>query len=151
MENMNGTGTEVLYNGFTGEPMGEYFIGPVYYQRLKHLVDEKMHARATGSVTTLTRQPLEGRTRDGGLRFGEMERDAMISHGTSMFLKERLCDVSDPYQVPICKKCGNISNTYSKCTACNCDDILITGLPYVSKLVLQELNAMCIKTQISVK
>lgn len=151
MEGMNGTGTEILYNGFTGEPMGEFFIGPVYYQRLKHLVDEKMHARASGSVTTLTRQPLEGRSRDGGLRFGEMERDAMISHGTSMFLKERLCDVSDPYQVPICGQCGIISNTDTKCTACNCDDISVTGLPYVSKLVLQELNAMCIKTKIVVK
>ena len=150
MECMNETGTEILYNGFTGEPMGEFFIGPVYYQRLKHLVDEKIHARATGSVTTLTRQPLEGRSRDGGLRFGEMERDAMISHGTSMFLKERLCDVSDPYQVPICNNCGNIATTDTKCITCNHDDVSITGLPYVSKLVLQELNAMCIKTKITV-
>lgn len=65
-------GNEMLYNGMTGEPMGMFFIGPVYYQRLKHLVSDKMHSRATGPVTTLTRQPLEGRARDGGLRFGDI-------------------------------------------------------------------------------
>lgn len=151
MTKFNGEGTEMLYNGFTGECMGEVFMGPVYYQRLKHLVSEKIHARATGPVTTLTRQPLEGRSRDGGLRFGEMERDCMISHGTSMFLKERLCDQSDPYQAPICESCGNISTTTTKCGACGCDSISMTGMPYVCKLVLQELNAMCIKTKIGVK
>lgn len=144
------TGKEVLMNGMTGESMGSYFIGPVYYQRLKHLVGEKMHARASGPVTTLTRQPLEGRSRDGGLRFGEMERDAMISHGNSMFLKERLCDQSDPYKAPICTGCGNISTTKTKCMTCGNDKIAMVGMPYASKLVLQELNAMCIKTKISV-
>ena len=149
MTRFKGDGTEVLYNGLTGEPMGEVFIGIVYYQRLKHLVGEKIHARSTGPVTTLTRQPLEGRSRDGGLRFGEMERDCMISHGTSMFLKERLCDVSDPYEAPICDKCGNISTTCTTCGICGSDSISMVGMPYVSKLVLQELNAMCIKTQIT--
>lgn len=144
------TGKEVLYNGFTGESMGSYFIGPVYYQRLKHLVGEKIHARARGPVTTLTRQPLEGRSRDGGLRFGEMERDGMIAHGTSMFLKDRLCDQSDPYKVPVCNKCGSISKTQTKCGVCESDSVSMTGMPYVSKLVMQELNAMCIKTRMEV-
>ena len=151
MEKMNGNGTELLTNGMTGECMGEVFMGPVYYQRLKHLVSEKHHARATGPVTTLTRQPLEGRSRDGGLRFGEMERDSMIAHGCSMFLKERLCDQSDPYQAPVCAGCGNISNTKTKCTACESNDVSMVGMPYVSKLIFQELGAMCIKTKISVK
>ena len=151
MTGMGRTGTEVLYNGFTGEPMGEFFIGPVYYQRLKHLVSEKIHARSTGPITTLTRQPLEGRSRDGGLRFGEMERDAMISHGTSMFLKERLCDQSDPYDINVCNTCGNISSSEEKCNGCNFHNIDKVGIPYVSKLVLQELNAMSIKTEIKIK
>lgn len=145
------TGLEVLHNGFTGEPMGSYFIGPVYYQRLKHLVSEKIHARASGPVTTLTRQPLEGRSRDGGLRFGEMERDCMVSHGTSMFLKDRLCDQSDPYKIPVCKKCGNIATTQTSCKQCDGDQIVNVGIPYVCKLVLQELNSMCLKTKIDVK
>ena len=78
-----------------------------------------------------------------------MERDCMISHGTSMFLKERLCDVSDPFDAPVCNKCGNISNTDTTCGICDSDSISKVGLPYVSKLVLQELNSMGIKTQIT--
>jgi len=151
---MNGyerTGKEVLYNGMTGEPMGQFFIGPVYYQRLKHLVSDKMHARATGPVTTLTRQPLEGRSRDGGLRFGEMERDCMIAHGTSEFLLERLFKQSDPYSAPVCGKCGNFATSKTECKSCKTDDVAQVKLPYVSKLLLQELNAMMLKTKITAK
>jgi DNA-directed RNA polymerase II subunit RPB2 len=127
------------------------FIGTVYYQRLKHLVSDKIHARAKGPNATLTRQPMEGRSRDGGLRFGEMERDSMIAHGTARFLKERLFDESDPYNVMVCEKCGNIATTRTECKICSTDKLSNVNIPYVSKLVIQELNAMLIKCKITSK
>lgn len=140
-------GYETMYNGMTGEMLkAKIFIGPTYYQRLKHMVVDKIHARANGPKTTLTRQPLEGRSRDGGLRFGEMERDCMIAHGASRFLKERLFDQSDPYQVVICDICGNFATTTNSCTACKKDKVTRVNMPYASKLLIQELNAMGIKT-----
>jgi len=148
LNSFSGSGTEVLYNGFTGEAMGEFFIGPVYYQRLKHLVKDKIHARSTGPVTTLTKQPLEGRSRDGGLRFGEMERDCTVSHGTSKFLIERLCEQSDPYSIPVCDKCGVICNNHETCNVCIDSEVNDVDIPYISKLVLQELNSMSLKTKI---
>ena len=118
----------------------QLFIGPTYYQRLKHLVDDKMFARARGRLQILVRQPVEGRARGGGLRFGEMERDCMIAHGASQFLKERydlvtndswvislkscrLFDVSDAYRVHICDRCGlfavaNLKRTTFTCKRC---------------------------------
>jgi len=142
-------GWETLYNGMTGEPMeAKIFIGPTYYQRLKHLVSDKIHARALGYVTTLTRQPLEGRSRDGALRAGEMERDNLIAHGITKFLNERLFTQSDPYQVVICSKCGNFSTTSGECRGCNTDDVRRINMPYAAKLLFQELQSMGIKISI---
>ena len=144
----NRTGWEQMYNGFTGELVkAKVFMGPTYYQRLKHMVSDKMHSRAHGHVTTLTRQPLEGRSRDGGLRFGEMERDCMIAHGASRFLKERLFDCSDPYQIMVCNQCGMMT-ARDECLACKQDNVSIVNFPYASKLLVQELQAMGIKVAI---
>lgn len=139
-------GYEKMYNGMTGEPINApIFIGPTYYQRLKHLVKNKMHARSIGQDTQLTRQPLEGRSKDGGLRFGEMERDAIISHGASAFLRERLFTCSDAFQVSICDKCGQVSKSPRDCKICGHDSLSLVNLPYAGKLLFQQLQTMCIK------
>lgn len=153
-------GNEVMYNGLTGEQLEtSIFIGPVFYQRLKHMVNDKVHSRATGPMVSLTHQPAEGRSRAGGLRIGEMERDVLISHGATRFCKERLFDVSDKYQVNVCKKCGmiaacndgNNSNkfyansdfTIHSCRTCgNKTDFALVDMPYANKLLFQELQTI---------
>jgi len=142
-------GNETMYNGQTGEKLEvKMFIGPTYYQRLKHMIDDKYHSRSVGSVQMMTRQPLEGRSRDGGLRFGEMEQWCMISHGTAQMLKERSLDVSDIYKTHICDKCGLIATADIKeeiyeCSACNNNtEISEVHIPYAYKLLTQELMAM---------
>jgi DNA-directed RNA polymerase II subunit RPB2 len=141
--------TETLYSGFTGEPLdAQIFIGPTYYQRLKHLVSDKVHARAGGMVTTLTRQPPEGRSRNGGLRVGEMESWALLVHGTARFLKERMFDCSDPFQVTLCTKCHSIADGVKGCSSCFTDSVVKVNIPYSSKLLIQELNCVGIKTEL---
>jgi len=148
-------GNELLYDGKTGEQIEtSIFIGPVYYQRLKHMVNDKQHSRCIGPMVNLTRQPAEGRSRDGGLRFGEMERDCMISHGASKFTKERIYDVSDKYAVNVCKKCGMIAVYNDKehihlCNVCeNRTDFSNVKIPYSCKLLFQELITMNIVPRI---
>lgn len=117
-------GFETMYNGHTGRKLTSMiFLGPTYYQRLKHMVDDKIHSRGRGPVQILTRQPAEGRSRDGGLRFGEMERDCMIAHGAAHFLKERLFDQSDAYRIHVCEQCGliaiaNLKKNSFECRGC---------------------------------
>ena len=150
----NKHGNEILYNGRTGKQMNvSIFMGPTYYQRLKHLVDDKIHSRSHGPVVGLTRQPTEGRGREGGLRFGEMERDCMISHGTVQFLKERMLDVSDNYRLFICQKCGmkgivNPDKDIYICKTCNNQTVFSqVRIPYACKLLLQEMESMSVSAR----
>ena len=106
-ENYSSTGTQILYNGTTGEQIeSEIFIGPTYYMRLKHMVKDKINFRARGPNTNLTRQPVQGRANDGGLRIGEMERDGVIAHGATRFLQESMLVRGDNYYMAICNKTG---------------------------------------------
>jgi DNA-directed RNA polymerase II subunit RPB2 len=142
-------GNELMYNGLTGEQIEcDIFMGPVFYQRLKHMVNDKQHSRSIGPMVNLTRQPAEGRSRDGGLRFGEMEKDAMVSHGASKFTRGRMYDASDKYQVHVCKKCGLIASYNDElhihcCRTCNNRvDFAYVEIPYACKLLFQELTTM---------
>jgi len=158
---------EYLYNGMTGKRMKHMiFIGPVWYQRLKHMVQDKMHSRSRGPVTILTRSAPEGRSRDGGLRLGEMERDAVIAHGLAKFLKERLMDCADAYSTHVCGRCGMFARREDSrhnepkpgpddvyyCPMCdNYTDIHQIMIPYAFKLMLQELMAMNIAPRVRVQ
>jgi DNA-directed RNA polymerase II subunit RPB2 len=140
-------GNERMMNGFTGKMMeSAIFIGPTYYQRLKHMVDDKIHSRGRGPVQLLTRQPVEGRSREGGLRFGEMERDCIISHGAASFLKDRMCTQSDEYRIHVCTMCGcmatgDIIHNKFFCKACNTTEVKQVNVPYAYKLLTQELQS----------
>lgn len=136
-------GKEYMTSGITGEPMECYvYFGPIYYQKLKHMVQDKMHARARGPRALLTRQPTEGRSRDGGLRLGEMERDCLIGYGATHLLLERLMISSDAFSVDVCQLCGLLGyNGY--CGHCKSgSNVANIMVPYATKLLFQELMSM---------
>jgi DNA-directed RNA polymerase II subunit RPB2 len=158
-------GNELLHSGLTGDQMEtSIFIGPAFYQRLKHMVNDKQHSRSFGPTVSLTRQPAEGRSRDGGHRFGEMERDCTVSHGASRLTRERLYDSSDAFSVHVCKKCGTIAayndgtgknktrddiREIYECKLCgNTAEFSYVELPYACKLLFQELVTMNIAPRI---
>jgi len=145
---------ELLYNGHNGRQMEvNVFMGPCFYQRLRHCSADKLHSRASGPLVMLTRQPAEGRAREGGLRFGEMERDAVCAHGVSEFTKERLVECSDGFRCWSCHSCGLIAIANAEehiwvCKGCeNTTEFSPIQIPYASKLFIQELESMCITSR----
>ena len=144
-------GMKTLINGTTGKPFrAQIFMGVNYYQKLKHMVSNKINARNFGNVTVSTRQPVSGRSKQGGGRAGEMEVQGWLSHGVGDFLKEKLFDCSDAFSVLICPDCKLISNHKDFCHICQ-GDLCETNLPYASKIVFQILNMCSIKTSFDLK
>lgn len=148
-QGFNYQGKDFLTSGITGEPLEAFiFSGPVYYQKLKHMVLDKMHARARGPRAVLTRQPTEGRSREGGLRLGEMERDCLVAYGGTMIMMERLMVSSDPFNVHVCKECGFIGYA-GWCQYCrSAKNVSLIQIPYACKLLFQELQSMNVMPRI---
>ncbi|KRZ05313.1 DNA-directed RNA polymerase III subunit RPC2 [Trichinella zimbabwensis] len=156
----NYLGKDILISGVTGMPLNSYiFFGPIFYQKLKHMVLDKVHARGKGPMENLTRQPTEGRSRDGGLRLGEMERDCFIAYGASAILVERLMVSSDAFEATVCSACGLICypgcyqfQLYNMCQNCKSSQALATvSMPYACKLLFQELQAMNVTPQMKLR
>ena len=160
-------GTEPMYSGIYGTEMQvQIFVGCVYYQRLRHMVSDKDQVRAKGPINQLTHQPIHGRKVHGGIRLGEMERDALLAHGASFIVQERLLHCSDEAKSLVCAKCGSLlgpmmlppRGTISEgearqahCRICNAGgDVDVVTLPYVFQYLTNELAAMNIKTQLGV-
>jgi DNA-directed RNA polymerase subunit B len=149
-------GTETMYNGATGEQFAvQIFIGDIYYLKLKHMVSNKLHARARGPIQLLTRQPTEGRAKEGGLRLGEMEKDTFVAHGAAMLLKERFD--ADKTVVPVCASCGLIAvrDEYKNKSYCHvCGDnveVNYVEISFAFKLLMDELKSLCINPQLILK
>jgi DNA-directed RNA polymerase subunit B len=152
------SGKEIMYDGKTGKQFPvEVFIGVVYYQKLHHMVADKIHARARGQVQMLTKQPTEGRARGGGLRFGEMERDCIIAYGASMILKDRLLDESDKTDIFVCERCGlvayhDVKQRKFHCRICeNKGKVSSVSVAYAFKLLLQEMSSLAIAPRLLIK
>ncbi|MDP6458962.1 MAG: DNA-directed RNA polymerase subunit B, partial [Candidatus Bathyarchaeota archaeon] len=146
-------GRELMYDGQSGRMFDSHiYVGLSFYQKLHHMVVDKIHARSRGQVQMLTRQPTEGRARGGGLRFGEMERDCLVGHGTAMLLKDRLLEESDAYTIYICERCGklgfyDIRQRKYVCSICegkgHVEPVVVS---YAFKLFLQELQSLCLSS-----
>ena len=143
------SGKDFVTSGITGESLPAYvFFGPIYYQKLKHMVQDKMHSRSTGPRAILTRQPTEGRSRAGGLRLGEMERDCLIAYGASQLLLERLMLSSDVHEVDVCETCG-MMGYQNWCVTCRSSrGVVRMKMPYAAKLLIQELMSMNVKASL---
>ena len=149
-------GTERMYNGITGEVFtSNIFVGNMYYLKLKHIVANKMHARASGKIQLLTRQPIEGRSAGGGLRLGEMEKDCLVAHGASLLLKERFD--SDKTILHICESCGMVAifdwlKKRASCPKCGVNaEVNSIEMSYAFKLLLDELKSLNIYPKINLK
>jgi hypothetical protein len=146
-------GNEILYNGRTGQQIEtEIFMGPIFYYRLKHMVSDKVHARGDGPRTQLTYQPTSGRSKKGGLRVGEMERDVLLAHGLAQFTKEHMMEKSDKYRWAVCRHCGVIAKynpkSFMECMSCEGNDVSIIETPYAFKLLVQEMEAMGVQIRL---
>ncbi|KAL1923734.1 uncharacterized protein VTP21DRAFT_8714 [Calcarisporiella thermophila] len=163
-------GNEPMYSGVTGEELrADIYIGVVYYQRLRHMVSDKYQVRTTGPVHNLTMQPIKGRKRAGGIRFGEMERDSLLAHGTSFLLQDRLMNCSDYTQSYVCRKCGSLLSPVTaqaqtnapgdrnpprreiECRVCRTGQYIdLVAIPYVFRYLATELMSMGIKMKLEV-